>query len=85
MMQELAAQASAGGVVLLLTVVVMLMALEGAAGGRSLPPTLVAGPLFHRGLVAASPGRAERDGCRVLSTAASTGRARPLGHLRHRR
>jgi hypothetical protein len=86
MTQQLAAQASAGGAMLLLTVVVMLVALEGAAGGRSLPPTLVAGPLFHHGLAAGPSGRVERDRRRASGMAASSSRcARPLGHIRHRR
>jgi hypothetical protein len=48
MTQELAVIASAG-VVMLLLMVVTLRALDGAAGDRRHPPTLVAGPLIARG------------------------------------
>ncbi|MGH9209471.1 MAG: hypothetical protein ACRD2C_02170 [Acidimicrobiales bacterium] len=85
MAQELAATASAGGVMLLLTMVLAFMALEGAAGDRSHQPTLVAGLLVHRGLVAIASGRAERDRRRAAVRTRRAGRALPLGHLRHTR
>jgi hypothetical protein len=85
MTKELAANAGAGGFMLMLIAVVTLMALEGAAGGRSLPPTLVAGLLFFFGLVAVIPGRVGRDLGRASTTGAASGGALPLGHRRHRR
>jgi hypothetical protein len=86
MAQELAMQASAGEVVLLLLMMVsMYEALVGAAGDRSHQPTLVAGPLTASGSSRRRAARALPNGGRAAVWALRTGRALPLGHLRHTR